>query len=148
MFHVCEFSDGKPSGASPDPDVIAVIGGAEATCIDGPVDEFANATLNPASDILIDTNRESSDLYATDRYTTLNFQINSNSIVNSDINGAANISQSKLNMNVASTRADAVGITQNDLGLTAFDSATFDVTNGWVTIPDGSIGRRACHHEG
>ena len=135
-----EFSDGKPSGASPDPDVIAVIGGAEATCIDGPVDEFANATLNPASDILIDTNRESSDLYATDRYTTLNFQINSNSIVNSDINGAANISQSKLNMNVASTRADAVGITQNDLGLTAFDSATFDVTNGWVTIPDGSIG--------
>ena len=133
------FSDGLPIGDSPDPDVIAVIGGAEATCIDGPIDEWANAVLDPDSDITIGTNRESTDGFATDRYTTVNFQINSNTIVNSDISAGAAIAQSKLNMNSASTRNSPIGISQSDLGLAAFDSDIFTNTTGWVTIEDGQL---------
>lgn len=136
------FSDGKPIGASPDPDVIAVIGGAEALCIDGPVDEWANAVFDPDSDITIDTNRESSDGFTNDRYTTINFQLNANTIVNSDISTTANISQSKLNMNAAGTRANATGISQSDLGLAAFDSDVFTNTTGWVTIENGQLSLR------
>jgi hypothetical protein len=133
------FSDGLPIGDSPDPDVIAVIGGAEATCIDGPIDEWANAVLDPDSDITIGSNRESADGFVNDRYTTINFQINSNTIVNSDISATAAISQSKLNMNTASTRADAVAISQSDLGIVAFDSEVFTTTNGWTTIENGQL---------
>ena len=134
-----EFSDGKPIGSSPDPDVITVLGGAEATVIDGPVDEWANTVLNPNSDIIIDTNRESSDGFVNDRYTTLNFQYASNSIVNSDINASAAIAQSKLNLNAATTRNNAVAISQTDLGVVSFDSEVFTTTNGWATIENGQL---------
>ena len=65
--------------------------------------------------------------------------ITSNSIVNGDINSAAGILQSKLAMNAASTRVDATGITQADLGLASFDAGDFTVTNGWVTLKDSSV---------
>ena len=136
------FSDGKPIGASPDPDVIAVIGGAEALCIDGPVDEWANAVFDPDSDITIQTNRESSDGFVNDRYTTINFQLSSGTIVNSDIDASANIAQSKLNMNAASTRASATGISQSDLGVASFDSDVFTSTTGWITIENGQLSLR------
>jgi hypothetical protein len=48
----------------------------------------------------------------------------------------AAIAQSKLAMTAASTRANATGITQADRGLASFDSANFDVTNGWVTLKE------------
>ena len=60
------------------------------------------------------------------------------SIINNDVAGAAQIAQSKLNLNAATTRADATGISQSDLGSASFDSAKFTVTNGWVTIASGS----------
>ena len=137
-----DFSDGKPIGSSPDPDVIQVIGGAEATCIDGPIDEWANGIINPNSDITIDTNRLSSDGFVADRYTTLNFQYKAGSIVNSDISASANIAQSKLNLNAATTRMDAVAISQSDLGSSSFDSDIFTVTNGWVSINNGQLDLR------
>ena len=133
------FSDGKPAGISPDPDVIAVLGGAEALCIDGPIDEWANAVFDPDSDIIIDTNRESSDGFVNDRYTTINFQLNAGTIVNSNISATANISQSKLNLNAATTRADAVAISQSDLGIAAFDEEIFTADTGWITINDGQL---------
>jgi len=75
----------------------------------------------------------------TDRFTTLNFQINPNSIVNSDVNAGANIAQSKLNLNAATTRSNAISISQADLGVAAFDSIVFANTDGWITIADGQL---------
>ena len=36
-------------------------------------------------------------------------------------------------MNAATTRANATGIAQSDLGLASFDADDFTVTDGWVT---------------
>jgi hypothetical protein len=60
-------------------------------------------------------------------------------IVNADVNAAAAIAQSKLAMNAATTRANATGIAQADRGLASFNSADFDVTNGWVSVKGNSI---------
>ncbi len=64
----------------------------------------------------------------------LNAQIVAGSIINADVNASAAIAQSKLAMNSATTRANATGIAQADLGLASFDSAEFTITNGWVTL--------------
>ncbi len=64
----------------------------------------------------------------------LNAQIVAGSIINADVNSSAAIAQSKLAMNAATTRANATGIAQADLGLASFDSATFTITNGWVEL--------------
>ena len=60
-------------------------------------------------------------------------------IVNTDVNAAAAIAQSKLAMNAATTRANATGIAQADRGLASFDSANFDVTDGWVSLKGNGI---------
>jgi hypothetical protein len=135
------FSDGKPAGDSLDADLITVVGGAEARVVDGPIDEWANGIANPASDItlLVSRNTTVAGTEVTSRETLLNFSITPNSIVNSDVNANANIAQSKLNMNAATTRDNAAGISQSDLGLAAFDSAIFTNTNGWVSITDGQL---------
>jgi len=70
---------------------------------------------------------------------TISAQITPGVIVNTDINSAAAISQSKLSLQAATTRANATGITQADRGLVSFDSAQFDVTSGWVTLKDNGI---------
>ena len=61
------------------------------------------------------------------------------SITNDDVAPNAAIEQSKLDMNAATTRASAAGITQADLGLASFDSASFTATNGWIEITTGGI---------
>jgi hypothetical protein len=70
---------------------------------------------------------------------TVNAQINPGVIVNADINNSAAIAQSKLNMNSATTRINATGITQADRGLASFDSGQFDATNGWISIKNNGI---------
>jgi hypothetical protein len=69
----------------------------------------------------------------------LNIYVKDNIIDNANINTAAAIAQSKLAMNSASTRANATGIAQANLGLASFDSSEFDVTNGWVTIKANGV---------
>ena len=75
---------------------------------------------------------------ATD-YLDVTYNIKDNSILNADVNSAAAIAQSKLNMQAATTRANASGIAQADLGLAAFDDGDFTVTNGWVSLKSGNI---------
>jgi hypothetical protein len=60
-------------------------------------------------------------------------------IINSDVNAAAAIAQSKLAMNAATTRANATSIVQADRGLASFDSANFDVTDGWVSLKGNGV---------
>jgi hypothetical protein len=122
-------------------DVVTVLGGAEGQVADGPIDEFANGVLSASSDILVTTTRELTTVGSeiTDRYTTVNLQLKPNTIVNADVSGVAQIAQSKLNMNAATTRVDAVGISQSDLGLSSFDDTRFDITDGWVTVKSGSV---------
>jgi hypothetical protein len=62
------------------------------------------------------------------------FTINANTITNAMIKSNAAIAQSKLSMNTASTRANATGIVQSDLGLASFDNGLFATTDGWVYI--------------
>jgi hypothetical protein len=69
----------------------------------------------------------------------INLQIVSNTIVNADVNSNAAIAQSKLNLNAATTRANATGITQADRGLASFDSTNFEITDGWVGIKAGGV---------
>ena len=65
--------------------------------------------------------------------------ISSEVIVNGDVSPTAGIIQSKLAMQPASTRANATGIAQADLGLAAFDDDDFSVTDGWVTLKASSV---------
>jgi len=39
-----------------------------------------------------------------------------------------------LNLNSASTRSGAAGITSADLGVVSFNSNQFTTTNGWATV--------------
>lgn len=61
-------------------------------------------------------------------------QLKDGGVTNAKINASAAIAQSKLNMTAATTRANATGIGQANLGLASFDSAQFTVTNGWATV--------------
>ncbi len=70
---------------------------------------------------------------------TVTASINPGVISNTQIDAAANIAQSKLNLNAATARVNATGITQADRGLSSFDDAQFTVTNGWVTIKNNGI---------
>jgi hypothetical protein len=70
---------------------------------------------------------------------TLTTEINPGSIVNSMVNSAAAIAQSKLNMQAAGTLVSAPGsFTQSSLGLAAFNSTVFSATNGWIDVVTAS----------
>ena len=133
-----EFSDGKPEGG-PAAEIISAAGGKQGLILDGPVDEWANGVWNVASDITVTTNRESTDGFVNNRYTTINMQINTGAVTNNEVSGTAQIAQSKLNLNAATTRVNATGIAQADLGSASFDDAKFEVTDGWVTVKAGSV---------
>ena len=129
------FSDGKPvSGLAAD--VLTAPGGKQINVVDGPIDEWANGVTNVASDIVITTARVNPG--QSTRYTDVNLQIAGLSITNGDIANAAQIAQSKLNLNAATTRVDATGIAQADLGSASFDASKFTITNGWVTTAAGA----------
>jgi hypothetical protein len=79
------------------------------------------------------------DIGITFTSNTADFQITAGAIINADVNTAAQIAQSKLNLNAATTRANATGITQNDLGSAAFDNVVFSSDNGFISIDNGQL---------
>ena len=107
-------------------------GGTTAAMLENPIDEFTNAVESTTSDINITVSRDSTN-------TEVNLQIEPQAIINSDVNDAAAIAQSKLAMTAATTRANATGIAQVNLGLASFDSANFEITGGWVGIKDQGV---------
>jgi hypothetical protein len=64
----------------------------------------------------------------------IDVQIVPDTIIDIDVKSDAAIAQSKLAMNAATTRADATGIAQANLGLASFNSAEFNSTNGWISL--------------
>lgn len=74
---------------------------------------------------------------------TVTGQIQPNVIVNSDVSATANIAQSKLSMTIASAQAAAPTGTTGQIqalnGIASFDSANFNVTNGFVTVKNNGI---------
>jgi hypothetical protein len=96
------------------------------------MNELANGVMSGSTDISITATRSTAQ-------TDLNLQIVAGSIINADVNAAAAIQQSKLAMNAATTRANATGISQADLGLASFDSGDFTITNGWVSLATAGV---------
>lgn len=80
------------------------------------------------------TNSSTSDISVTRVGNSVDFQYRAGSIVNADVNASAAISQSKLAMNTATTRANSSGITQAERGLASFDSNFFSATGGWISF--------------
>jgi hypothetical protein len=77
----------------------------------------------------------------------VNFQINSNTIINADIKGDAGIDQSKLNLQLAISRTAAPTgtsvVKQAASGLSSFDTLYFQVTDGWATAKTEEILKNA-----
>ena len=113
-------------------DLIDTGGGVTAQNKQGPYDEYALATEDAATDVTLHVARTGSG-------ATLELRHAPDKIVNADVNSAADISQSKLNLNAATTRVDATGITQSDLGVASFDSDSFTATDGWVELTTAGL---------
>lgn len=79
-------------------------------------------------------NSTTSNISVTRSNNNVAFTINANTITNAMIKSDAAIVQSKLAMNTATTRANATGIVQSNLGLASFDSGIFSTTDGWVYL--------------
>jgi len=116
--------------------VVGSPGSTTAIVLENPVDEFTNAFESTASDINITVNRLASS-------TEIDLQIEAQAIINSDVNNTAAIAQSKLAMTIASTAAAAPTGTaaqkQAANGLASFDSANFEITDGFVGIKAGGV---------
>jgi hypothetical protein len=70
-------------------------------------------------------------------------QLNAGVVNNAEVNAAAAIAQSKLNMTIAATQSAAptgtAAVIQAANGLSSFNSADFVVTNGYVTLKANSV---------
>jgi hypothetical protein len=116
--------------------VVGSPGSVTAIVLENPVDEFANAVESSTSDINITVTRAETN-------TEINLQIEPQAIINSDVNNAAAIAQSKLAMTIAGTAAAAPTGTaaqkQAASGLASFDEANFEITDGFVGIKAGGV---------
>lgn len=138
---VIEITYTPVSGTISGNETVTASNGATGAVSAGPIDVWANGKLTTDSNLTITTNRELtiSGGNIVDRRTDMSIKIKSNSISNSMVASNAAIAQSKLNLQAATTRSSASGITQADRGVASFDSAVFASTNGWITINNGGM---------
>ena len=113
-------------------DIVDTGGGVTAQINQGPYYEWANGVELPATDVTLHVER-------TQTEATVELRLVADRIVNADVNSAAAIAQSKLNLNAATTRINEIGIVQADLGVGSFDSDIFTATSGWVTINNNQL---------
>ena len=132
--------------------------GGSADVISGPYEEIINVQeepfvddgnggTEPVSDIglyIRRTNTTAQDVNVPDDPTAYyNLQINDEVIVNQDVAPDAAILQSKLDMQLATAEAAGPTGSAADLqarsGLASFDSANFEITDGWVGVKDNGI---------
>jgi hypothetical protein len=75
--------------------------------------------------------------------STLDYQLTSGSVEDTDISATADIAQSKLLMQLSATSASAPTGTaaqkQAASGVASFDSGNFEITDGWVGIKAGGV---------
>jgi hypothetical protein len=98
-----------------------------------------NGTTSRWNNVTFSNDPLISDISITYSAGVVNAQINAGAILNADVNANAAIAQSKLNLNAATTRANATSITQADRGLASFNSAEFAATSGWISIANNGI---------
>ena len=93
---------------------------------------------NKWRNIFLPNNASTSDVLLTYNGTTgtITSAIQAGKIVNTMVSATAAIAQSKLAMNAATTRTNATGIAQADLGLASFKNTEFQSTNGWIELKD------------
>jgi hypothetical protein len=95
---------------------------------------------NKWRNIQLPNNNLTSDVLLTYSGTTgkITSSIQAGKIVNSMVSGTAAIAQSKLDMFKATTRANATGIVQAELGLSSFKNIEFQATNGWIELKNST----------
>jgi hypothetical protein len=98
-----------------------------------------NGVTNRWNNVSFSTDASNSDITISYTGGTVSARLNNGVILNANVNTNAAIAQSKLNLNAATTRANATGITQADRGLASFNSAEFTATNGWISIANNGI---------
>tara|TARA_B110000503_G_scaffold52088_1_gene83845 strand:+ start:1613 stop:8398 length:6786 start_codon:yes stop_codon:yes gene_type:complete len=114
-------------------------------------DVTLESTISPA-DVLIFTGTfqesENANIIGDIAFTRSNpneitASISSGVIVDNDVSTTADIGQGKLLMNLATATASAptgtAAAKQGASGLTSFDSANFEITDGWVGIKAGGV---------
>lgn len=112
---------------------------AISTPAEGQVLAYVAGPTNKWVNVPFDTNSATTDITFSYASGELRAAIASEVIMDADVNLNAAIQQRKLSMNAATTRANATGITQADLGLASFNSSVFTSTNGWVTVGTSGI---------
>jgi len=115
---------------------------ANAAIVDGPIDEWANASEAVDSVVNLTVDRSSGGK------ATYNFQIEDLTVANADVASDAEIAQSKLAMQNADTFDEDDATTgwdgtdtkvQADLGLAKFSDENFDTKDGYVRIKDNGV---------
>lgn len=111
-----------------------------ASVVTLPYSSGGTILANKWRNIFLPNDSATSDVLLTYNGTTgkITSTIQSQKIVNSMVSPTAAIAQSKLNMNAATTRANATSIAQADLGLASFKLTEFDSTNGWIELKNAT----------
>jgi hypothetical protein len=111
-----------------------------ASVVTTPYVSGGTIVANKWRNISLPTDNTTSDVLLTYNGTTgkITSAIQAGKIVNSMVSATAAIVQSKLAMTAASTRANATGIAQADLGLASFKNTEFDAASGWISLKDST----------
>ena len=107
------------------------VSAAQILAMTGDQNSISNFTVT--GDVTFDFNPGDSTI------SVIRSDISPGVITNTEVDASAAIAQSKLSMNAATARVNAVGITQADRGLASFNDSEFTLTNGWAEIKTNGL---------